>query len=136
MNFKTETTFEGRVLNGKILDNKVVLDELFGVSLVNEVKLDRQQVKNLMYDLSTLHSEMKDSVIGNGNLKIDDKSIQGIIKSDSINNSGQSCNIKGYNIKSDSITVDNINTLSYIDLIETIGKGLEVSGKNNSAKLI
>jgi len=128
MNFKTETTFEGRVLNGKILDNKVVLDELFGVSLVDEVKLDSSQIYQLIGDLNTIHSKLNGVING--------KITQGSIKSDSINNSGQSCNIKGDNIKSNSITVDNINTLSYIDLIETIRKRLEVSGKNNSTKLI
>ena len=122
MNFKTETTFEGRVLNGKIVNNKVVLDELFGVSLINEVKLDSSQIYQLIGDLNTIHNKLNGVIVGKDSLKIEDKSVQGVVKT---------CNLS-----SKPITVDDINSLSYFDLIETIGKRLEVLGKNNSTKLI
>jgi len=75
MNFKTETTFEGRVLNGKIVENKVVLDELLGVSLLKDVELDISNLSNLIDDSIILHSKLSSAIISKDSLKIDDKSM-------------------------------------------------------------
>lgn len=122
MNFKTETTFEGRVLNGKIVENKVVLDELFGVSLVDEVKLDSSQIYQLIGDLNILHSKMNGVIIGKDSLKIDDKSIQG--------------NINGYKLLSKPITAVDVNSFSWNEFIGSVNKRLEELDKNNNTKLI
>lgn len=61
MNFKTSTKFEGRVLNGEIKNDKVVLDELLGTSLVKEKELSYNDIAQLIFDLQSLQAKLDKS---------------------------------------------------------------------------